>query len=121
MTRACSQRAGNLARYATGMSNEPKEDEQEENAAGNFKHPERSPIGGSHGWGNKNVPTLAPSTLGIPGGAAGRFTKQATTLPAEDNTPSAGTKVQTIHRLMVGGNLMIKYKVGGGNGSRGGT
>ena len=65
------------------MANEPKEDEEEENAAGNRKQPARTPVGGSHSWGNENVPTSAPSTLGITGGAAGRFTTQATTLPAE--------------------------------------
>ena len=51
VTRACSQRAGNLARYATGTANDPEEDEEEENTAGNRKQPERNPVGGSHSWG----------------------------------------------------------------------
>ena len=49
--RAHSQRAENLNGYATGMANEPEEDEEEENAAGNRKQPARNPVRGSHGWG----------------------------------------------------------------------
>ena len=81
--RARLERAGNLSGYATGIAKDPKEDDEEENAAGNRKQPARNPVGGSHGWGNENAPTLSPSTLGIHGGAVGRFTKQATTLPVE--------------------------------------
>ena len=73
--------AGNLSGYATVISNKPKEEEEEEYAAGNHKQPARNPVGGNQGWENENEPTLVPSTLGIYGGAAGRFTKQATTLP----------------------------------------
>ena len=56
------------------MANDPKEDEEEDYAAGNYKQTERNPVRGIQGWGNDNAPTLAPSTLGIPGGATGRFT-----------------------------------------------
>ena len=48
--RARSHRAGNLAGYAVGTANEPKEDKEEENASGNCKKPARNPVGGSHGW-----------------------------------------------------------------------
>ena len=107
---------GNLAGYATGIANKPKEDEEGENASGNRKNLERNPVRGSHGWGNENAPTSAPSMLGIHGGAAGRFTKKATTLPAEVNTPSAGTKEQALHRVLMGGNPILQNTVGGGNG-----
>ena len=90
------------------MANEPEEDEEEEYVAGNYKQPERNPVRRSHGWGNENTPTSAPSTMGIPGGATGRFTKQATTLPTEGNTPSAGTKSQALNRLLMGGNPMLQ-------------
>ena len=79
--RARSQMAGNLPGYATGTANKPEEDDEEENAAGNRKQPARKPVRGSHAWGNENAPTSALCTLGIPGGAARRFTKQATTFP----------------------------------------
>ena len=92
MEREISERAGNLAGYATGLANDPEEDKEEENVAGNHKQPAMNPVGGNHGWGKKNAPTLAPITLGIHGGAAVRFTKQVTMLPEEVNTPSAGTK-----------------------------
>ena len=103
------------------MANYPKEDKEEEYAAGNLKQLERNPVRGSHGWGNENALTSAPRKLGIPGGAAGRFTKQATTFPAEGNTPSSGTKEHALHRVMMGGNLMLQNKIGGGNGMGGGT
>ena len=74
-----------------GTAKNPGEDEEEDNAAGNCKQPGRNPIGVSHGWGKKNMPTPAPQTLGILGGADGRLTKQATTLPTEGNEPRAGT------------------------------
>ena len=35
--RARSERAGNLAGYATGLANDPEKDEEEENAAGKRK------------------------------------------------------------------------------------
>ena len=63
-------RAGNLDGYATGMANKTDEYEEEENAAGNCKQLARNPVGVSRGWGNENALTLAPCTLGIPGGAA---------------------------------------------------
>ena len=47
--RARSQRARNMAGYATGTANEPEEEEEEENAEGNLKQPVRNPVGGSHG------------------------------------------------------------------------
>ena len=53
--------------------------------------------------------------MGIPGGAAGKFIKQETTLPAEVNTPSAGTKSQSLHRVMMVGNPMLQNTVGGRN------
>ena len=98
------------------MANDLKEEDDEENEASNFKKPVRNPVRGSHGWGNENTPTSTPSTQGIPRGAAGRFTKQATTLPAEGNTPSAGTKSQALNRVMMIENPMLHNTVGGGNG-----
>ena len=59
--------------------------------------------------------------MGIHRGAAGRFTKQATTLPAEGNTPSAGTKAQALHRVLIGGKPILQNTVQGGNGMGGGT
>ena len=115
------ERAGNLAGYAMGVSNEPEEDEEEENAAGNRKQLSSNPAGGSQGWENENAPTLAPSTLGIHGGATGRFKKQSTKLPAEGNKSSAGTKARSIHRVLMGGNPILHNTVGGGNGMGGGT
>ena len=49
--------------------------------------------------------------LGIPRGAVEIFTKQATTLPVEGNTPSAGTKSQALHSVLMGGNLMLQNTV----------
>ena len=92
VTMARSERAVNLARYATGLANEPREEKEEENAAKNCKKTARNPVGVNRGWENENAPTLDPSTLGIQKGAAGRFTKQATMLTAEVNTPITGTK-----------------------------
>ena len=51
--RARSKRAGNLAGYATGLSNETEEDEEEEYAAGNRKQPARNPIRGNQVWEKK--------------------------------------------------------------------
>ena len=59
--------------------------------------------------------------MGLPGGATGRFTKQATTLPTEGNTPSAGTKSQALNRVLMGGNPMLNNTSGRGNGMGGGT
>ena len=87
-----SQRAGNLDRYGTVMANKPEENEEEEYAAGNRKQMERNPVRESHGWRNENALTSDPSMLIILGGASGILTKQATTLPTEGNTTSAGTK-----------------------------
>ena len=41
-------------------------------------------------------------------------------LPEEGNTPSAGTKSQALHRVLMGGNLMIHNIVRGVNGMGGG-
>ena len=114
VARARLVRAGNQVGYATGIANKPGEDEEEENAAGNHKQPSSNPVGVSHGWGNENAPTSASRTLGIHGGAAGRFTKYATTLLAEENTPSVGTKAQALHRVLMGGIQILKNTVGGG-------
>ena len=84
-------------------------------------HPERNPVGVSHGWGNENAPTSTPSTLGIPGGATRRFTKQATTLLREGNAPIAGTKSQALNMVLMRGNPMLKNTIGGGNGIVGRT
>ena len=43
--RARSHRAGNLAGYAVGTANEPKEDKEEENASGNCKKPAGTLLG----------------------------------------------------------------------------
>ena len=83
--RASSERAGNLVGYATGLGNEPEEEEEKKFAAGNLKQPARNPVGGNQGLENENEPTLDQSTLEIHGGAAGRFTKQVTTLLEEGN------------------------------------
>ena len=115
------ERAGNLAGYATGLLNEPKEEEEEEYAARNRKQPARNPIGGNQGWENENEPTSAPSTLGIHGGAAGRFTKQATTLLEEGKKQNSGTKARALHRLMMGENTILQNKIGEGNEWGGGT
>ena len=109
------ERAGNLARYATGIENETKEEKEEENTAGNCKQTERKPVRGNQGWENENAPTLAPRTLGIHGGAAERFTKKATTFPAEENTPLARTKARSLHRLMIEGKPILKNTIGGVN------
>ena len=74
------------------MAGEPEEDEEEEYAAGNCKHPERKSVDVSHCWGNEIAPTSAIITLGITGGVTGRFTKQEIMLPTEGNTPIARTK-----------------------------
>ena len=65
VARACSEKAGNLAGYATGMANKPGEDEEEEYAEGNCKKPERNPIGISHGWGNENAPYIGRKAVDI--------------------------------------------------------
>ena len=65
-SRAHSQKAGNLAGYVTGVANDPKEEEDEENAAGNCKQLARDPVWGSHGCGNENAPTSDPSLWGFP-------------------------------------------------------
>ena len=95
-TRARSERVGNLDGYATGLAKKTEEEEEEEYAPGNRKKPARNPVGGNQGWGNKNELTSAPSTLGIHGGVAGIFTKQATTLPEEGNKQNAGTKPRAL-------------------------
>ena len=116
MARERSQRAENLAGYATGTANDLEEDEEEDNASGNRKQPARNPAGGGHGWGNENAPILSPHTLVIPVGAAGRLTKKATMLLAEGNAPRSGTTAQELHRVLMGGKRVIQNTVGGGNG-----
>ena len=111
----------NLAGYATGLSNEPEEEEEEEYAAGICEQPSRNTVGGNQGWENENKPTLAPSTLGIHGGMAGRFTKQATTLPEEEYTQNTGTKSRELHRVLLGENPILHNTIGGGKERRGGT
>ena len=105
----------------TGAANDPKEDEGEENTAGNRMRLARDPVGGSHGREHENFPTSVPRTLGILGGAAGRLTKQATTLSEEINAPRSGTTAQELHRVLMGGNQMLHSTVGGGNGMGGAT
>ena len=118
---ARSQRAENLAGHATGTANEREEDEEEENAAGNRKQPARNPVGGGHGWEKESAPTLAPRMLGIPGGAAGRLTKQATTLPVGGGAPRAGTTAQDLHRALMGGSRTLHSTVVGGKKMGGAT
>ena len=90
--REISERAGNLAGYAKRIANEPEEEEEEEYAAVNHKHPARNPVGENQGWENENEPTSAPIMLVLYGGVTGRFTKQAITFPEEGNKTSAGKK-----------------------------
>ena len=101
------ERAENLAGYATGIANEPKEEEEEEYAAGNLKQPARNPVGGNQDRENENEPTSDPSMLRIHRGAEGRFTKQATKFPEEGNKTSAGTKSRALHRVLMGENDML--------------
>ena len=48
--RAHSQRARNMAGYATETTNDPEEEEEEENLDRNCKQPATNTIGGSCGW-----------------------------------------------------------------------
>ena len=118
--------AGNLYRYATGTSNERKEDKLEENAASNCTYPASNPgdkatgevdtiFGGGNGWGNESVPTSVPRTLVIPGGAVVMITKHAETLPAGENAPMSGTTSQNIHRALMRGNPTLYNTSVGGN------
>ena len=50
MVRARSERYGELSGYATGIANDPEEDEEKEYASRNHKQPERNPVRGSHDW-----------------------------------------------------------------------
>ena len=113
--RAHLERAGKLAGYATGLPNKPEEEEKEEYESGNHKQPERNPIGGNQGWENENEPTSAPSTLGINGGRAVRFTKHATTFPEEGNKQNAGKKAKALHRVLMEENPILQNTIGGGN------
>ena len=45
VARARSQRARNMARYVMGTVNDPKEEEEENNAEGNRKQPATNPVG----------------------------------------------------------------------------
>ena len=47
--------AWNMDGYATGMANDPVDEEEEENAEGNCKQPASNPVGGSHGWSKENA------------------------------------------------------------------
>ena len=131
-TRACSQRAGNLAKRATGKANKREEDEADGNAAGNHTQSTRNPVeqatgevktifGGGHGWGNEIAPKLDPHTLGITGGAAGRLTQQAKKLPAGGNAPRAGKTAHDLHRALMGVNRTLHSTVVGGNRMGGAT
>ena len=71
--------------------------------------------------GNGSAPASVPRTLGIPGGADGRLTQQATMLPAEGYAPRAGTTAQDLHRALMGGNLTLHSTVVGGKGMGGVT
>ena len=113
--RARSERAGNLAGYATRLSNKPEEDKKEEYTSVNHKQPARNPVGENQGWENENEPTSAPSMLGIHGGRAGQCTKQATTLPEEGNKQNAGTKERARLRVIMGENPILQNTIGGGN------
>ena len=113
--RACSERVGNLAVYATGISNKPEEEKKEEYASGNRKQPARNPVGGNQVGEKENEPTSALITLGIHGGAEGRFTKQATTFPEDGNKTSAGTKSRELHRVLMGENPILQNTIEVGN------
>ena len=52
VARARSEKRRNLDGYATGLSNEPEEEEEEEYAEGNRKQPTRNPVGRNKGWEN---------------------------------------------------------------------
>ena len=52
VARERSERAGKLVKYATGLTNKPEDEEEEEYAAGNHKNPARNPVGGIQGWEN---------------------------------------------------------------------
>ena len=52
---------------------------------------------------------------------AGRFTKQATTLPEEVSKQNEGAKARALHRLPMGQNPILQNKTGGGNELGGGT
>ena len=77
------QRAGNLDWHVTGTVSEREEEKIDRNVEGNCSQPARNHVGGVHGWGNENAPSSAPRTLGIPRGADGRLTQQATKLSVE--------------------------------------
>ena len=64
---------------------------------------------------NENELTLGPGMLGIHGGRAGRFTKQATTLTEEGNKQNEGTKARALHRVLMGENPILQNPIGGGN------
>ena len=64
VTREHSLRARNMAGYATGTANEPKEEEEEENAEGNRKQLATNPIGGSHGWAKESAARARPERAG---------------------------------------------------------
>ena len=81
------------------------------NAAGNHKQPARNPVGGNQDWENEKEPKSAPSTLGIHGGAAGRFTKQATTFPEEGNKKNAGKKQEHYTWCLWEENLFYKIQL----------
>ena len=62
--RARSQRAGNLDGYVTGTANEPEDDEEEGNAAGNRKQTGRNPVGGSNDWAEESAARACSQRVG---------------------------------------------------------
>ena len=63
--RARSERAGFLDGCETVLENEPKEEEEEEYAAGDRKHPARNPVGVNQGLENENELTSAQARWGF--------------------------------------------------------
>ena len=78
--RARSQRAKNMAGYATGTANEPEEEEEEENAEGNCKQLARNPVMGSHGWEKES----ATRTCSERAGKLDRYATGMANNPKED-------------------------------------
>ena len=53
-----------MAGYATGTANDPKEEGEEENAAGNRNQPARNSIGGSHGLAKESMTRASSQRVG---------------------------------------------------------
>ena len=62
------------------MENDPKEEEEEEDAAGNCKELERKPVGGSHGWAKERAARARLQWAGKPARYATRMVND----PKED-------------------------------------